>query len=320
MADPVIAIGGENLIDQVVLPDATTNHPGGSPFNVALAAARQGGVVRYVTPISTDVWGDMLATRLAEAGVQLAGGRVAQPSTMARVSLSDGLPSYSFSRTATAERQVSLASLTQSLGAGAAALHTGSLALIDGADAQAWQAMMAKAYREDVLTSLDPNVRLSIIADLPAYRARIWQMVETLHILKLSDEDLAGLFPDASEDAAMAQLLAHSRAPLVVLTKGAHGAQAWLRGTQVTVPAAQVDGLVDTVGAGDTFMASLLVGLGQLGYLSAQGLARLGLSDTRALLQRAAVAAALNCQSQGCSPPMAAQLQAAFAKQGNGGL
>ena len=137
MADPVIAIGGENLIDQVVLPDATTNHPGGSPFNVALAAARQGGVVRYVTPISTDVWGDMLATRLAEAGVQLAGGRVAQPSTMARVSLSDGLPSYSFRRTATAERQVSLASLTQSLGAGAAALHTGSLALIDGADAQA---------------------------------------------------------------------------------------------------------------------------------------------------------------------------------------
>jgi len=252
--------------------------------------------------------------------VQLAGGRVAQPSTMARVSLSDGLPSYSFRRTATAERQVSLASLTQSLGAGAAALHTGSLALIDGADAQAWQAMMAKAYREDVLTSLDPNVRLSIIADLPAYRARIWQMVETLHILKLSDEDLAGLFPDASEDAAMAQLLAHSRAPLVVLTKGAHGAQAWLRGTQVTVPAAQVDGLVDTVGAGDTFMASLLVGLGQLGYLSTQGLARLGLSDTRALLQRAAVAAALNCQSQGCSPPMAAQLQAALAKQGSGGL
>ena len=145
MADPVIAIGGENLIDQVVQPHATTNHPGGSPFNVALAAARQGGVVRYVTPISIDAWGDMLAARLAEAGVQLAGGRVAQPSTLARVTLCDGVPSYSFRRTDTAERQVSAAMLARAIGPGVDALHTGSLALNDGPDAAAWQATMAQA-------------------------------------------------------------------------------------------------------------------------------------------------------------------------------
>lgn len=316
MADPVIAIGGENLIDQVVQPHATTNHPGGSPFNVALAAARQGGVVRYVTPISTDTWGDMLAARLAEAGVQLAGGRVAQPSTLARVTLCDGVPSYSFRRTDTAERQVSTAMLARAIGPGVDALHTGSLALNDGPDAAAWQATMAQAYERGVLTSLDPNVRVSIIGDLASYRARIWQMLHKLHILKLSDEDLAGLCPDTTEEAAIAQLLGQCSAPLVVLTRGAKGAQAWLRGQPVRVGAVKLDVLVDTVGAGDTFMASLLVGLGQLGYLSAQGLARLGLADARAVLHRAAVAAALNCQSQGCNPPSQAALAAAMPRYG----
>ena len=52
----MIAIGGENLIDLVSssfnpegLPIYLAN-PGGSPYNVAIAASKQGGNVSYLTP------------------------------------------------------------------------------------------------------------------------------------------------------------------------------------------------------------------------------------------------------------------------------
>ena len=54
----MITIGGENLIDyvQTEVKDGLpvyTAIPGGSCYNVAIAAARQGQTVSYVTPIST---------------------------------------------------------------------------------------------------------------------------------------------------------------------------------------------------------------------------------------------------------------------------
>ena len=62
----MITIGGENLIDyvQTEVKDGLpvyTAIPGGSCYNVAIAAARQGQTVSYVTPISTDSLGNVLA-------------------------------------------------------------------------------------------------------------------------------------------------------------------------------------------------------------------------------------------------------------------
>ncbi|CAN0601489.1 unnamed protein product, partial [Ectocarpus sp. 12 AP-2014] len=86
----LIAIGGENLIDRVQTDagDGTlnvVNNPGGSPFNVAVALSRQEGVTHYLTPISTDDMGDLLADRLVEAGVVIAAPRRAEPTTLAVV-------------------------------------------------------------------------------------------------------------------------------------------------------------------------------------------------------------------------------------------
>ena len=66
----MLAIGGENLIDFVSvennddgLPSYTAN-PGGSPFNVAIAAGRQGQLFEYLKPISNDSLGYLLVSRL----------------------------------------------------------------------------------------------------------------------------------------------------------------------------------------------------------------------------------------------------------------
>ena len=72
----MLAIGGENLIDLVSssfnpegLPIYTAN-PGGSPYNVAIAASKQGGNVSYLTPLSKDTLGVLLSSKLKENGVK----------------------------------------------------------------------------------------------------------------------------------------------------------------------------------------------------------------------------------------------------------
>ena len=311
MPDPYcIAVGGENLIDQVSTEGHVVSHPGGSPFNVAVAIARQGANIRYVSPISTDHWGDMLAARLDEAGVTLTGGRNDRPTTMARVTVKAGIPSYLFERDGTAERAVDVPFLATAIGDGVDALHTGSLTLIDGPDADAWEATLADAYQRGLLVSLDPNVRLSIIADPKSYRDRIDRMIRAVHLLKLSDEDLAGLFPGDDEATALDHLRDTTSAQLIVLTRGEKGARAWLGDTRIDVPAPPVNPLVDTVGAGDTFMANMLVALGEGGFLVPDKLRRMQPDAAHRVLERAARAAALNCQRAGCNPPTKDEMDA----------
>ena len=312
-ASPVICVGGENLIDHVTRDGEVSALAGGSPFNVAMALGRQQADVHYLTPISTDTWGDMLADALLASGVTLSGGRVDAPTTLARVTVTKGIPSYVFERDGTAERRVTAASLAAAMPDGTGALHTGSLALTDGDDADAWEETCKTAHTAGTVVSLDPNVRLSVITDLDTYRARIFRMMKAVHILKLSDEDLEGLCPDMPQDDALAHVRSETSAALLVMTKGPEGAIAMRGDLTVTIPAPPVPGLVDTVGAGDTFMATLLARLAQTGALAPGALETLDAAQVEALIRRAGMAAAINCSRAGCNPPTLQDLDAAMA-------
>ena len=315
-ASPVICVGGENLIDHVTRDGEVSALAGGSPFNVAMALGRQQADVHYLTPISTDTWGDTLADTLVASGVTLAGGRVDAPTTIARVTVTKGIPSYIFERDGTAERSVTAASLAASMPTGATALHTGSLALTDGADADAWEETCKTAYTSGTLVSLDPNVRLSVITDIDAYRARIFRMMQAAHVLKLSDEDLEGLCPDMPQDAALAHVRSQTSASLVVMTKGPDGAIAMRGDNTVNIPAPPVPGLVDTVGAGDTFMATLLAVLARTDVLAPAALDGLDAAQVEALIRCAGMAAAINCSRAGCNPPTLSELDTAMTAVG----
>src|SRR6056297_19906 len=313
---PVICVGGENLIDHVTRDGAQSALAGGSPFNVAMALGRQQADVRYVTPISTDSWGDHLADTLKSSNVTLSGGRSDAPTTIARVTVRDGIPDYWFERDGTAERTVTPAFLQEVIPADTAALHTGSLALTMGADAEAWETTCAAAFDSGTLVSLDPNVRISVVADVESYRARIGRMLEKTNLLKLSDEDLGDLYPDMTQQGALDLLRKTTAANLVVMTKGPDGAEAWCGDIHVKAPAPRVPGLVDTVGAGDTFMATLLAGLARIGALSQDGVGTLTQAQVADLVGRAGRAAAINCSRAGCNPPTLDELECALSGAG----
>ena len=309
----MIAVGGENLIDLVStsseggLP-VYTAHPGGSPFNVAMAAGQQGAETAYLTPVSADRLGDLLAERLQDCGVSLAGGRSDKPTSLAVVSLSEGIPSYGFYRQDTAERQVTAAFLDDIMPQDTTIFHVGSACLIDGTDAAAWEDKYIRWHQSGRLTSFDPNVRPSLVCDAHSYRQRIRRMMQETDILKLSDEDLLWLYPDTDFQMACSACFADSPAALTIITCGAEGVIARHGQVSVRLPAYPVGTLVDTVGAGDTFMASVLVWCMDNHLTSRADLETLSGQQLHDVLGRAATAAALNCRKQGCQPPTKAEI------------
>tara|TARA_A100001011_G_C13590390_1_gene548043 strand:- start:102 stop:500 length:399 start_codon:yes stop_codon:yes gene_type:complete len=121
-------------------------------------------------------------------------------------------------------------------------------------------------------------------------------------VIKLSDEDLAYLIPDKPVEDAFRQLCEKTSSKLVILTKGAGGAVVWTPRHMFEVKAAVADPFVDAVGAGDTFMGTVLVELYKR-RLAVHDIALLSLKNLQAMADRATRAAALNCESAGCNPP-----------------
>ena len=303
----MILVGGENLMDMIRVDNQYQNTlfkaiPGGSPYNLAMAAGRQGVRVGYVTPISEDSNGDQLVANLLGSNVQLLGPRVPEPTSLAMVNIEGGTPSYAFYREGTAERLVNLEKLTKNLTDDVAIFHIGSLALTGGSDALVWEEFLCKAMDRGIKVSLDPNVRPSLVGEPDVYRQRIKRLMTKVDILKLSDEDLLWLFNENNdESSALSELRAIANAELTILTRGSNGSSIWHNDKWYDAPAYPVDKLFDTVGAGDTFMASVLVWLTKNENMKRLGV--LELKEKQDLQYYAGKAAALNCKKQGCNPP-----------------
>ena len=175
------------------------------------------------------------------------------------VNIEGGTPSYAFYREGTAERLVTLDKLIQNLTGEVAIFHIGSLALTGGSDASVWEEFVGKAMDKGVKVSLDPNVRPSLIAEPEVYRQRIKRLMTKVDILKLSDEDLLWLFNDSvDESSALLELRAIVNADILIVTKGSQGSAIFHGKKWHELMSHPVEKLSDTVGAGDTFMASVL--------------------------------------------------------------
>ena len=303
----MILVGGENLMDMIQIDNQNENAlfeavPGGSPYNLAMAAGRQGVKVGYVTPISKDKNGEQLAQNLFNSNVSLLGPRVTAPTSLAMVNIENGIPSYSFYREGTAERIITLDTLSKNITSEVSIFHIGSLALTGGEDALVWEEFVKRTRENNVKVSLDPNVRPSLIAEPDVYRQRIKNLMTEVDILKLSDEDLLWLFNDSADETnALAELEVGARAEILIVTKGSQGSVIFHEKKWHELPSHPVEKLSDTVGAGDTFMASVLAWVMKQEKLNE--LTLLELNEKKELLNYAAKAAALNCEKQGCNPP-----------------
>lgn len=282
--------------------------PGGSPFNVAVGLARLGCAVALATDLARDGLGDRLAGLVAREGIADSFlRRSAGTTALAFVTLdAEGVPGYEFRGLREATFTPSDEGLASELVA-VSNLHLGSIALVLPASSEGLVSL-ARSCSARMLVSLDPNVRLSIEPDRGRWRGVIERVRPFAHVVKVSVDDVALAYGEAVEPETMCAEWLADVTELVVLTCGAAGAKLFTRHrAAVAVPAVRGP-VIDTVGAGDSFMAALLARLAQVGRLSGVGVAGLTLPELEDLGHYAAAAAALTCSRRGPSLPRRAEI------------
>lgn len=310
--EPDFIVCGEALFDVFVTGSTPSGmsldaRVGGSPFNVAVGLARLAQSVAFFGSLSRDPFGDFLAAALASEGVDTSTVvRTDAPTTLSMVSLDAlGVPSYEFDGERRADRQLMLEALEYVHGR-TRAIHLGSYATVVEPIAGTLRALVERV-RGRSLVAYDPNVRLGVVPDPTTWRRALEWMLPRTDLLKVSEDDLRVLTPEASPDAFAAHALKAGVA-LVVVTRGPYGAAGWTREAKSTVPAAPVS-VIDTVGAGDTFQAGLLTWLAEHVALEREGLASLTGAALRDALTFAARAAAITCSRRGADMPRRAELR-----------
>ncbi|HLI58292.1 MAG TPA: PfkB family carbohydrate kinase [Solirubrobacteraceae bacterium] len=255
----MIVVAGEALMDVLAEPDdRLVALPGGSVFNVARALGWLGADCLYLGSLSDDRFGSELRERLTETGARLAvPDPVAAPTTLALAELDDsGAARYRFYDVGTSAARLEPRMVPPGLLSGADALLVGGIVL--GLEPVASTLVsLAAGAPEELTVMCDPNCRPSAIHDREHHRRTIDALLRRVDVVKASVEDLALLSDDRSPPLEAARALIERGPAAVIVTDGPRPVSVLTaeRVDQVPVPDVEV---VDTIGAGDAFVAGLL--------------------------------------------------------------
>jgi fructokinase len=308
----MILISGEALIDLIPDPEKASGYDavlGGSPYNVAIGLARLGSQTAFVSRISEDGNGEALAAGLAENGVDLRFVlRDQRPSTLAFVMRGTAKTGsrYSFYLDATSfDGPWPFPAVWPPAGRH---LHVGSISAVDSRHGERVVEALASA-RSHATVSYDPNIRPLVTPNRESVAALVERQASLAHIVKASEEDLLWLYPGrAVEDSLAAWAKIGPR--FCVATLGERGALAMLGGERIGIPAPRVE-VIDTVGAGDSFMSALLSAMDRDSALG-DGSAAPDRAALEKWLRFAACASAITCTRKGSNPPTRAEVEAAL--------
>jgi fructokinase len=291
-----VLVVGEALVDIVHSVDGVHEHPGGSPANVALGLGRLGVATALLSDLGRDPRGTRITEHLESSAVRVLPESFSDAPTSTATALigAHGAATYEF--------DVRWSIRSSAMSAPRHLVHTGSIAMFLDPGATA-VAELLRSRPPGVLVSIDPNIRPALIGERDAARAVFERFVALADVVKLSDEDAAWLFPGEPIESVLGRVL-DAGVALAAVTRGEAGAVLATRMHAVQVPALPVD-VRDTVGAGDSFMAALLVGL----LRSTQAPGDLDVADLERLGGFASAAAAVTVGRVGADLPDAGAIE-----------
>src|SRR5579871_6765451 len=294
----MILISGEALIDLIPDPDKANAYDavlGGSPYNVAIGLGRLGVATGFVSRISSDGNGVDLALVVRDK----------RPTTLAFVMRGTAKTGsrYSFYLDGTAYDGPW--PFPKEWPKAVQHLHVGSFAAVERHGRTVVEAIRAAGRYASV--SFDPNIRPFVTPDREAVVNLVEQEVTLARVVKASEEDLEWLYPGRPIVDTLAAW-AKSGPRFCVATLGERGALAILGKDKVEVAAARVE-VVDTVGAGDSFMSALLSAMDRDHSLGAEA-PQPSRSELERWLRFAAAASAITCTRKGSDPPTRPEVEA----------
>ena len=268
-----IAGVGDNVVDCYF--DLGTMFPGGNCLNVAVFARRLGQQSAYVGAVAEDAAGNAIRLALAEEGV----------ATDRLRALPQGRTAYCVIGLDRGERVF----LSHDLGVSQFAPDAGDLAYLSDFDAVH---VGQSSGLDEHLAGLADIARLSYDFSTRRDHPQRDAILARCFLAAFSGGGLTDADGDALADHALAQ-----GAQWVLVTRGGRGAMLAGRDARFTVPAAPCQ-VVDTLGAGDAFIAATLDALLD------------GAESPDVLLPRAAALAARTCEHNGgIGHPFPLQLQ-----------
>lgn len=232
---------------------------GGAPANVAAVVAKLGGQANFISQLGNDSFGDYIIDELNKVNVNTECVlRTNKANTgLAFVSLKeDGNRDFSFYRNPSADMLLNESEINKEWFNDCHSLHFCSVDLIDCPMKEAHRKSIEYAISNNSIISFDPNVRLPLWDSEEACKQAILEFLPLAHIVKISDEELEFITGfDNFEDAK--EVLFKGNVKMVLFTKGKDGAEAYTKDNIVSIEGNVVE-VVDTTGAGDSFIGSFL--------------------------------------------------------------
>lgn len=258
---------GEALIDFIPqthnkpIRQVTSFHPvvGGAPANVCGAFTRLGGKAEMITQLGNDPFGDKILDEFDRFGIGI--NHVLRTdkanTSLAFVALNeDGNREFSFFRNPGADMLLQPELIKAEWFEDAYALHFCSVSLGNFPMKDAHIKAIEYAKKGGALISFDPNVRLPLWKNSDELKERILQFIPKAHILKISDEELSFITGHKKIEYALSDLF-RGDVKLIIYTLGSGGAMAFTRNISAESKGVKVNA-VDTTGAGDGFIGSML--------------------------------------------------------------
>jgi fructokinase len=250
---------GEALTDMIRVDQGHwRSRSGGSPWNVAIAMSRLGQLSAFAGGISKDLFGQAIWQASADASLDLRFiQQFAKSPLVAYVHQLDP-PAYAFVGDDSADLHFRPHALPAGWRRALRWAHFGSISLTREPLAARLIALAESLKDEGVRISYDPNYRMSMDS---RYDRTLERMCRLADVIKVSDEDLRGLFRSRDHHLGLAQISAWNPRAIVMLTLGERGAQLFHPKADLSAAPPPLDHVVDTLGAGDVAMAGLLYSL-----------------------------------------------------------
>lgn len=293
MAAKIVAVG-EVLWDVF----ATERKLGGTTANFTLHAHGLGAEARLISRVGEDALGQEVLDLFRERGVPTDTIQIDSQAATGTVDVlvnADGQPSYRVAENI-AWDFIAIDEAARSAVATADALCFGTLAQRSPRSRATILELLISAPKR-CFRVFDVNRRVPYWSD-----EVFLESLALADVVKLNDEELAVISPmlnlPADERAAITILAERYRLKLVALTRGSRGSLLFANGEWAEYPSISVN-VKDTVGAGDSFAAALVIG-----FLAGWPLERIG--------EHASAVAAYVCTQAGATPILPADLRAKF--------
>ena len=299
---------GELLIDFVsTTPDVTlaeapgfVKAPGGAPANVAVGLAKLGVDAGFIGKVGADAFGDFLRETLQQNSVDatyLIAGTASRTTLAFVATRSDGMKDITFYRHPGADIQLSPDEIDTGYVESAEVFHYGSVSLSHSPSREATLHAIQSAKTGGAMLSYDPNLRLALWDNANDAKHWIWEVMPYADIVKISEEEWEFVTGDAELTSGIERILGLG-VKLLVVTLGERGcyytngiAAGYVNGFAVDV--------IDTLGAGDAFVAAMLMQL-----MKHEDLRSLDVPCLEAIMRYANAAGALATQKVGVIPAL----------------